>query len=56
MEALKSLGWQKEILDLPPFLIPPDWHQKQKDETLDSPSLLVPFGHTKNKKKNSSIR
>ena len=41
MESLKPLGWQRETLDSPPFLIPPDQYQKQKDENFDSPSLLV---------------
>ena len=47
VEALKPLVWQEESLDSPSFLIPPDYHQKQKDKTLDSPGFIVSFSHTK---------
>ena len=39
--------------DSPPFFIPPDLHQKQKDKTLYSPSLLASLSYTKNQAKNS---
>ena len=55
MKALKPQGWQKEILNSPPFLIPPDPRQQQKDKTLHSPNLHVSFSYTKNQKKNSSF-
>ena len=56
VETPKPLGWQKEILDSRPFLILRDQHQKQKDKTLDSGSLLVSFSYTRNQKNNSSTR
>ena len=34
VETLEPLEWQKEILASPPFLIPSDKHQKQKDKDL----------------------
>ena len=44
-----SIPWS----DSPPFFIPPDLHQKQKDKTLYSPSLLASLSYTKNQAKNS---
>ena len=55
VEILETLEWQKEILASPPFLIPSDKHQKQKDKDLDSPSILAFFSYTRKQKKNSSI-
>ena len=52
MSSSPPLGLHQKILYSPPHCL--DQHQKQKDRTLNSPSILISFRNTGNKVMNSS--